>query len=175
MTDVTPELSHFTKQMTPKNIRNVLRRSYRAVSKRVREIAIASARQKVRASNPADFERGIRAHIYSKGGGFMITVKSRKAGKNGRGEKSMYAGRNYKKTKRRVPVQMWLEDGTEERSTRGKKRILRKRTKGKNRGKVKARGFLAEATPKMYQTATQDLYGEVENAVLKIANKNGIK
>ena len=173
-------------------MRNALKRSYRAEAKK----ALGIARRQLRASglqvqgNQGDWDKGIRSHIYSKGGGFMLTVKARRANSKGKGEKSMHQNRKgFKK-----PVLMWAEEGTQKRlskssnwryehsgswklwarhggATRPRKRKVR--TGGLNRGRMRAYGFLEKATPEMFQTVEADLGVEVDTAVEKVAKKCG--
>lgn len=186
------EWTQLAKELTPKQMRNALKRSYRAEAKK----ALAIARRQLRASglqvkgNQSDWDKGIRSHIYSKGGGFMLTVKARRASSKGKGEKSMHQNRKgFKK-----PILMWAEDGTQPRlakssnwryehtgswklwarhgaSMKPRKRKVRK--DGINRGRMRAYGFLDKATPEMFQTVETDLGVEVGTAVEKVAKKCG--
>ena len=86
------EWMQLAKELTPRQMRNALKRSYRAEAKK----ALGIARRHLHASgmqvkgSQADWDKGIRSHIYSKGGGFMLTVKARRANSKGKGEKSMH-------------------------------------------------------------------------------------
>ena len=186
------EWTQLAKELTPRQMRNALKRSYRAEAKK----ALGIARRHLHASgmqvkgSQADWDKGIRSHIYSKGGGFMLTVKARRANSKGKGEKSMHQNRKgFKK-----PVLMWAEEGTQRRlskssnwryehsgswklwarhgaSMKPKKRKVRK--DGINRGRMRAYGFLEKATPEMFQTVEADLGVEVGAAVEKVAKKCG--
>ena len=156
-----------SKQLEPKQIRNALKRAYRAEAKKAVDVArqsLASSRLKVK-GNTADWKKGIRSHIYSRGGGFMVTVKAR-AGKN---EKGMHVNRKGIKK----PVLMWAEEGTTWRKTRSRSKFFVRKRKGHNTGKMPAYGFLKRAEPMMYNTVEQDLFPEVEKAVRKVAAKAG--
>lgn len=186
------EWAQLAKELTPKQMRNALKRSYRAEAKK----ALSMARKQLRISglrvkgNKADWDKGIRSHIYSKGGGFMLTVKARKVNSKGKGEKSMHQNRKgFKK-----PVLMWAEDGTDRRTSKYsswryessgnwkhwarhgasyKPRKRRVGINGVNRGSMPAYGFLERATPEMFQTVETDLGVEVSAAVGKVAKKCG--
>lgn len=172
------ELKTTLKSLTPRQVRNALKRSYRVVGGRVREVAISSLRQsfpKIGGSR-VTFEKSLHLHIYSKGGGFLITMKPRQKGNRQRaGERGMHENRFYQRTKRKLPILQWLEDGTERRTTKGKK-IRKKgrkvvRGKGRNTGRVGAYHFLARAQPKMYQTAESLLGEELKKALEKTSSK----
>jgi hypothetical protein len=183
------EWNELAKELTPRQMRNALKRSYRAEAKK----ALGIARRYLGASgmqvqgNKSDWDKGIRSHIYSKGGGFMITVKAHRANLKGQGEKSMHQNRKgFKK-----PVLMWAEEGTKPRQRGGKKvrvkhGIYGTHRSGKTRywtetirkdgistGQMGAYGFLDRATPEMFQTVERDLGAEVGIAVEKVARKCG--
>ena len=183
------EWTQLAKELTPRQLRNSLKRAYRAEAKK----ALAIARRELGASsmqvqgNQADWDKGIRSHIYSKGGGFLITVKAHRANLKGQGEKSMHENRKgFKK-----PVLMWAEEGTKPRQRGGKKirikhGIYSTHRSGKTRywtetirkggistGQMKAYGFLEKATPEMFQAVESDLTVEVGAAVEKVAKKCG--
>ena len=173
-------------------MRNALKRSYRAEAKK----ALGIARKALHESglhvegNKADWDKGIRSHIYSKGGGFMLTVKARRANSKGKGEKSMHKNRKgFKK-----PVLMWAEEGTQKREAKSKgwhyehtgswklwarhgtsykPRKRKVRHGGLNRGQMGAYGFLEKATPEMFQVVEADLGIEVGTAVENVAKKCG--
>lgn len=186
------EWTQLAKELSPRQMRNALKRSYRTEAKK----ALAVARRKLHKSglhvegNKADWDKGIRSHIYSKGGGFMLTVKARRANHNGKGEKSMHQNRKgFKK-----PILMWAEEGTQKRQAKSKgwhyeqtgswklwarhgtaykPRKRKVRYGGLNRGQMGAYGFLEKATPEMYQVVEADLGVEVGAAVEKVAKKCG--
>ena len=182
-------------QLNARQIRNSLKRAYRKEAKK----AVAIARGSLRASglkvegNRADWERGVRSHIYSRGGGFLVTVKGRQASKRGK-EASMHANRYYAKTGRKLPILMWAEDGTRERyagpggwkyswsgngklaarhGDRYKPRRRKLRISGTSRGRLREYGFLKRAAPAMYRSVESGLFPEVEAAVRKTAAKCG--
>jgi hypothetical protein len=183
------DLAQLTREMNPKQLRNSLKRAYRAEAKKVLGIArksLHATRLQVKGSK-SDWDKGIRSHIYSRGGGFMITVKAHRANLKGQGEKSMHENRKgFKK-----PVLMWAEEGTKERQRGGKKIRIKhgiygthrsgktqywtetKRKDGIPTGRMGAYGFLERATPEMFQTVEHDLGTEVGVAVEKVAKKCG--
>lgn len=164
------------RQMDTRLIRNSLKRAFRAAAKKVQNIAVSKLHAtgiQVR-GNASDWDKGVRAHVYSRGGGFMITVKPRKANrKSGKGEKSMHENRYYSKTGRRLPILEWMEEGTGMRKTKSKTKFFIRRKKGHSTGRLRAYGFLDKATPEMFKTAETDLGTEVGIAVGKVAKKCG--
>ena len=183
------EWTQLAKELTPRQMRNALKRSYRAEAKK----ALGIARRHLHASgmqvkgSQADWDKGIRSHIYSKGGGFMLTVKARRANHSGKGEKSMHQNRKgFKK-----PVLMWAEEGTIARK-RGGKRVKADnahntakaqgriggawqyiRKGGIKTGRMKPYRFLERATPEMFQAVEAGLTPEVGRAVENVARKCG--
>lgn len=182
-------LATLAKELNPRQLRNALKRSYRSEAKKV----LGIARKHLRASrlqvkgNKSDWDKGIRSHIYSKGGGFLITVKARRANMKGQGEKSMHENRKgFKK-----PVLMWAEEGTNYRQRGGKKVRVKHGIYGSHRsGKTRywietirnngiptkrmpAYRFLEKAVPEMNSTVETDLGKEVGVAVEKTAKKCG--
>jgi len=182
------EWNELLKGFSQKQLRNTLKRSYRKVGQSARKVAVA----KLHASglsvkgNQSDWDKGIRLHIYSKGGGFLITVKER----HGKQEKSMHTNRKgFKK-----PILMWAEDGTEMRYAKptkwhyvwsgsyklasrhgGAYRPRKKRVAdaGLKRGQMPKKEFLQQAEPGMFRVVETDLGKELETATVKVAKKCG--
>jgi len=183
------DLATLAKELTPRQLRNALKRSYRAEAKKVLGIArrhLHASKLKVK-GNKSDWDKGIRSHIYSKGGGFLITVKAHRSNLKGEGEKSMHENRKgFKK-----PILMWAEEGTNYRQRGGKKVRVKHGIYGTHRsGKTRywtetirkngiptkrmpAYRFLDKATPEMNSTVETDLGKEVGVAVEKVAKKCG--
>lgn len=183
------DLATLAKELTPRQLRNALKRSYRAEAKKVLGIArrhLHASKLKVK-GNKSDWDKGIRSHIYSKGGGFLITVKAHRSNLKGEGEKSMHENRKgFKK-----PILMWAEEGTNYRQRGGKKVRVKHGIYGTHRsGKTRywtetirkngiptkrmpAYRFLDKATPEMNSTVEADLGKEVGVAVDKVAKKCG--
>ena len=183
------DLATLAKELTPRQLRNALKRSYRAEAKKVLGIArrhLHASKLKVK-GNKSDWDKGIRSHIYSRGGGFLITVKAHRSNLKGEGEKSMHENRKgFKK-----PILMWAEEGTNYRQRGGKKVRVKHGIYGTHRsGKTRywtetirkngiptkrmpAYRFLDKATPEMNSTVETDLGKEVGVAVDKVAKKCG--
>ena len=163
------EWTDLLREMSPRQIRNAVKRAYRAVSKEAVKIAQRSLAASGLQSHGADLKKGIRPYVYSRGGGFLVTVKARAANRQGKGETGMHANRfGFKK-----PVLMWAEEGTKQRRTKTKTKWFTRSRKGHPTGSMPAYGFLAKAQPEMFSVVERGLTPEVEKAVDKIAKKCG--
>ena len=192
-TQYTGDWMQLVRELSPKQMRNALKRSYRSETKTVVGIAQRYLRQTgmtVRGDR-SDWEKGIRGHIYSRGGGFLVTVKAHRASlkqmSQGHPGLSMHKNRRgwYK------PVLMWAEEGTQPRK-RGGKRVKADnahntakaqgriggawqyiRKGGIKTGRMKPYRFLERATPEMFQAVEAGLTPEVGRAVENVARKCG--
>lgn len=161
------EWKELSKVLTQRQLKNALKCAYRAEAKKAVEIAqqsLASSPLNVK-GNTADWKKGIRSHIYSKGGGFLVTVKAR----GGKKAKGMHTNRKGI-TK---PVLMWAEEGTAWRKTRSQSKFFVRKRKGHYTGKMRAYGFLKRAEERMYREVEAGLLPEVQRAVVKVAAKAG--
>lgn len=165
------EWTELARRLSPRPLRNALKRAYRAEAKK----AVSIARNKLSASgmqvqgSRSDWVKGVRSHIYSRGGGFLVTVKP-----NRTGDKSMHLNRYGQKK----PVLMWAEEGTMPRRTKSNggrhSRMFTRRRRGSHyTGRMPAYGFLDKAAPEMYREVERGLAGEIEKAVAKAAAKCG--
>ena len=160
-----------TKQFTAKQLRSSVRKGYRRAS----NAALQIARTALKSSglhvegNTRGWERGIRNLVYSKGGGFMSTVKGRN-----RGNKSMHTNRRGKMK----PILMWAEDGTKPRKRKlrggGVFQWGRPSSRSGNSGSMRAYHFMQQSEAAMYRTVEENLFPEVEKAVYKAAQKAGL-
>lgn len=204
---VEKDLAQLTREMNPKQLRNSLKRAYRAEAKKVlgiarRALAGSSLRTpgitwKPTKKHPAhegdiaDWDKGIRSHIYSRGGGFLITVKAHRASKKQMAEGDPGKGMHRNRRGFFKPVLMWAEEGTNYRQRGGKKVRIKHGIYGSHRsGKTRywteairkdgiptkrmpSYRFLEKATPEMNRTVETDLGKEVNVAVEKVAKKCG--
>jgi len=156
------------KNMSTKQLRKSLKKAYGRIANDGRKIGVLSLRSagyQVR-GNKSDFERSIRAFTYSKGGGFMLTVKPDRANK-----KSMHTTRAGVKK----PVLMWLEDGTVERQTRKQTRRTTRKLRSQHRtGRITGSHFLGKVEDKVAKNTEDKLLPEVEKAVYDVAKKEGL-
>ena len=185
------EWKELYKEFDARKMKNTLKRAYRKVGGEARKIAVAQlGRSGLNVlGNKSDWNKGIRLHIYSKGGGFMLTVKERHS-KNSANEKSMHKNRRgFKK-----PILMWAEDGTDERfakatkfryewsgsdklfarhGTQYKRRKKKIPLNGLKRGRMPEYGFLEKSEGEMFRLVERNLGHEVETATYNIAKKAG--
>ena len=165
------EWTELLRQMNTREIRKLLKQAYRREAKELRRMAVGSLGSSGMSvtGNSSDWDKGIRSYVYSRGGGFLVTVKPRKAGRNGKGEKGMHVNR-YGKAK---PVLLWAEDGTKARRTRGSRSGLFGRKKGHSTGTMPGFHFLARVEPQMKEHVEENLAKEVESATYRVAKKCG--
>jgi hypothetical protein len=189
--EITKPLDQLMKELTPRELRKGLKAGYRQTAKKARKVALrylhASSLQVK--GNKGDLDKGLRAYIYSKGGGFLLTVNARRATKSGKGEKGMHENRYGKKK----PVLMWAEDGTQKRQRGGRtftvrgnliygsqrsERLryykIRKRVDGVNTGAMPAYSFLDKATPEVTKVVEAELSTQIKESVEKVARKSGL-
>ena len=164
------EWTELARQLDAKKLKGALRSAYRVEAGKALKIARKAVSQsglQVQ-GNPSDLNKGVRPYIYSRGGGFMVTVKPQRGKK---ADKSMHRNR-YGKLK---PVLMWAEDGTKDRrigrptkSKPGKssfgKRLRRYIRGGHSTGRMKRYAFLA-------RTEAQE-EGRIENNLFDTFQKN---
>ncbi len=115
--------------------------------------------------NPA-LEKGVKSFVYRKTPGFRVTVGSRYANKNGKGERGMHTNRQGLKK----PVLIWAEAGTKSRDTKSKSR---NKKKGHVTGSMPAMGFMDKAKAQMTDRITEDLHKAIEESVMKAVKKYG--
>jgi len=162
--------------LEPAQFRDVLRKSYDGVAQKVRQIPLAKLRSssvKVQ-GNKADWEAGLRSHVYSKGGGFLFTVRGRAGSRgSGAGELSMHQNRFYGKTGRKLPVLQWLEYGAGIRNgvrkTRGNGKGLRR---PHETGSIRPYHFLTDSEPQMVQMVEQQLAAELGKVLANVSKDN---
>ena len=109
------------RQLNPAGIRQSVRSDFPSVSEMARQIALGKLRSSgvdVKGDR-SDWESSLRVHLYSGGGGFMLTTAGRPAGRNGEGEKGMHRNRFWGKRGRKLPVLHFQEAGTKARKMRG--------------------------------------------------------
>lgn len=152
-----------------RDLKASLKGAYRKTGNEILTIA----RQRLMSSGIAHaskLKKGIRLRVYSRGGGFMITVKPH--GKQG------YHVNRFGLEK---PVVMWAEEGTKERMLRNfpsdGKRVVRidgkYRTVGAFTGKMPAYHFLDGVYEQGVQILNRDIPSNLEDSVMKKAGRLG--
>lgn len=157
-------------ELEPKRRLQAIKGGFRREANKVRKTAINNLRNSVRSNK--DLEKGVRAIVFKRKAGFRVTVGTKKAGKNGKGEAGFHTNRQGLKK----PVLIWVEDGTQERKTKGNggKRAARRRS-AHCTGRMRRYGFMTQTLNDVRDTVTADIHDMVTDNVLKIAQKYGCK
>ena len=156
----------------PKRRLQAVKGGFRKEANRVRKTAINNLRSSIRTDK--DLEKGVRAIVFKRKAGFRVTVGTKKAGKNGKGEAGFHTNRQGLKK----PILIWAEDGTEERKTKPKQGTRRRaaRLRASHRtGRMKRYGFMAQTLSSVRDTVTANIHEMVTENVQKVAKKYGCK
>lgn len=154
--------------MNARDIKRTLKAAYRRIGKQIADIA----RQDLASSglrHGGKMKKNIRVRVYSRGGGFMITVKPH--GKQGYYKRSQDGAEK--------PVVMWASEGTKDRYARHGKGIFpigngQYRTmKGNSTGQMSAYPFLRRAESQSKGIIEQGIVPEIEKAVEERLRKLG--
>lgn len=162
-------LQHMFEALQPKQRLKALRGAFRREANKFRRKAIKNLRSSIRSDR--DLERGVRTIVFKRAAGFRVTVGTKKANRNGKGEQGMHLNRQGLKK----PVLIWAEEGTESRYTKSKTRIFRRKRKGHSTGRMKRYGFMAKTRDEISGSITESLHNEVINSIKKEAKKYGCK
>ncbi len=158
--------------LEPKRRLQAVKGGFRKEANRVRKTAINNLRSSIRTDK--DLEKGVRAIVFKRKAGFRVTVGTKKAGKNGKGEAGFHTNRQGLKK----PVLIWAEDGTQERRTKPKQGTRRRaaRLRASHRtGRMKRYGFMAQTLSSVRDTVTANIHEMVTENVQKVAKKYGCK
>lgn len=147
------EWSDLLRAMNARDVKASLKAAYRKEAGKVAQLA----RERLAGSglrNAGRMKRNVRVRVYSRGGGFMVTVKPH--GKSG------YYTNSAGKQK---PVAMWAEEGTKPRS--------RRTWTGGFTGAMPAYHFMRDTEDAAGTMVEKDLNSAVEQAVEARAAKLG--
>ena len=163
-------LQRLIADLEPKRRTQALKGGFRREANLVRKKAVGNLRGELRTDK--DLEKGIRAIVFKQKAGFRVTIGTKKAGKNGKGEAGMHTNRQGLKK----PVLIWAEEGTKQRKTKdgGGKRAARYRA-AHNTGAMPRYGFMAKTRNEVRETITEDMHKMVTENIKKIAAKYGCK
>ena len=159
-------------EMEPKRRLQALRGGFRREANQVRKTAINNLGSSIRSNK--DLEKGVRDVVYKRSAGFRVTIGTKRAGKNGKGEAGFHTNRQGLKK----PVLIWAEAGTQERQTKPKQGTRRRagRMREQHRtGRMKRYGFMEQTLNSVRDTVTADIHNLVLDNVEKIAKKYGCK
>ena len=157
-------------ELEPKRRLQAIKGGFRKEANQVRKTAINNLRSSIQSNK--DLEKGVRAILFKRKAGFRVTVGTKRAGKNGKGEAGFHTNRQGLKK----PVLIWAEEGTKERQTKPKKGTRRRaaRLRASHRtGRMKRYGFMAQTLTSVRDTVTTNIHEMVAENVQKIAEKYG--
>ena len=159
-------------ELEPKRRLQAIKGGFRREANQVRKTAINNLRSSIQSNK--DLEKGVRAIVFKRKAGFRVTVGTKRAGKNGKGEAGFHTNRQGLKK----PVLIWAEEGTKERQTKPKKGTRRRaaRLRASHRtGRMKRYGFVAQTLTSVRDTVTTNIHEMVAENVQKVAEKYGCK
>lgn len=84
-------------ELEPKRRLQAIKGGFRREANKVRKTAINNLRNSVRSNK--DLEKGVRAIVFKRKAGFRVTVGTKKAGKNGKGEAGFHTNRQGLKSR----------------------------------------------------------------------------
>ena len=153
-------------RLEPEQVRLYLKKSYDNTASRVRQIALGALHGiniNVQGDR-TDWDASLRSHIYSGGGGFLLTVRGRQGARgSGAGELGMHKNRFFGKTKRKLPILQWIEHGTKERKTKGFKR------KSHSTGTINGQHFLRRMEPSLVQFVEHEAIKDINHVLADVA------
>lgn len=159
-------------ELEPKRRLQAIKGGFRREANQVRKTAINNLRSSIQSNK--DLEKGVRAIVFKRKAGFRVTVGTKRAGKNGKGEAGFHTNRQGLKK----PVLIWAEEGTAERKTKPKQGTRRRaaRLRASHRtGRMKRYGFIAQTLSSVRDTVTADIHKMVTENVEQVAKKYGCK
>lgn len=159
-------------ELEPKRRLQAIKGGFRREANQVRKTAINNLRSSIQSNK--DLEKGVRAIVFKRKAGFRVTVGTKRAGKNGKGEAGFHTNRQGLKK----PVLIWAEEGTAERKTKPKQGTRRRaaRLRASHRtGRMKRYGFMAQTLTSVRDTVTNNIHEMVAENVQKVAEKYGCK
>lgn len=157
-------------ELEPKRRLQAIKGGFRREANQVRKTAINNLRSSLHSNK--DLEKGVRTIVFKRKAGFRVTVGTKRAGKNGKGEAGFHTNRQGLKK----PVLIWAEDGTQERKTKGNggKRAMRLRSAHRT-GRMKRYGFMTQTLNGVRDTVTNNIRDMVMENVEQVAKKYGCK
>ena len=159
-------------ELEPKRRLQAIKGGFRREANQVRKTAINNLRSSIQSNK--DLEKGVRAIVFKRKAGFRVTVGTKRAGKNGKGEAGFHTNRQGLKK----PVLIWAEEGTKERQTKPKQGTRRRaaRLRASHRtGRMKRYGFMAQTLTSVRDTVTTNIHEMVAENIQKVAKKYGCK
>lgn len=159
-------------ELEPKRRLQAIKGGFRREANQVRKTAINNLRSSIQSNK--DLEKGVRAIVFKRKAGFRVTVGTKRAGKNGKGEAGFHTNRQGLKK----PVLIWAEEGTKDRKTKPKQGTRRRAARlraSHSTGRMKRYGFMAQTLQSVRDTVTTNIHEMVADNVQKVAEKYGCK
>lgn len=159
--------------LEPKRRLQAIKGGFKRVANQVRKTAINNLRSSGLRTDK-DLERGVRAIVFKRAAGFRVTIGTKKAGKNGKGEAGFHTNRQGLKK----PVLIWAEEGTEQRRTKPKQGTRRRAARQRaahSTGRMRRYGFMAQTLSGVRGTVTDDVHNMVIDNIHRVAKKYGCK
>lgn len=160
-------------EMEPKRRLQAIKGGFRKAANKVRKTAINNLRSSgIRTDR--DLERGIRAIVFKRTAGFRVTIGTKKAGRNGKGEAGFHKNRQGLSK----PILIWAEEGTQQRRTKAKQgsrlRADRKRS-AHSTGRMRRYGFMAQTLSSTRETVAAEIHDLVTENIETVAKKYGCR
>lgn len=155
--------------MDPKQRMKALKGAFRKEANRVRKAAVNNVRASIRSDR--DLEKGVRALVFKRKAGFRVTVGTKNANKNGKGESGFHTNRRGLKK----PILMWADIGTAQRRTKSATRIWTRSRKGHSTGRMKRYAIIAKTQNQVSDSVTDSLHKEVVDSIIRVSKKYGCK
>lgn len=159
-------------ELEPKRRLQAIKGGFRKEANQVRKTAINNLRSSIQSNK--DLEKGVRAILFKRKAGFRVTIGTKRAGKNGKGEAGFHTNRQGLKK----PILIWAEEGTEERKIKPKQGTRRRaaRLRASHRtGRMKRYGFMAQTLNSVRDTVTDNIHKMVTENIEQVAKKYGCK
>ncbi len=162
-------------EMDPKRRVQALKGGFRREASRVRKVAVNNLRGSGLRTD-RNLESGVRYKVFKRTAGFKVTIGTKKAGKNGKGEAGFHTNRRGLKK----PILIWAELGTEERRTKSNggrhtRLFTRRLRRGHRTGRMKRYGFMRQTLEDVRDTVTANAHNEIIRSVERTAKKYGCK
>lgn len=155
-------------ELSEKNRKKSLRQAFRKAASYVRKTAVRNLKGSGLRTD-RDLTKGIRPIVYKEKLGFRVTIGTKRANKNGKGEAGFHTNRRGLKK----PVLIWGEEGTTDRYT--KTRAFYKKKKGHFTGKMESYGFMRKTKDEVKDEVTNQLHDSIVEKITKTARKYGCK
>ncbi len=158
--------------LEPKRRVQALKGGFRKESNKVRKTAVNNLRSSLHSNK--DLEKGVRAIVFKRKAGFRVTVGTKRANKDGKGEAGYHTNRQGLKK----PILIWAEMGTAERKTKPKKGTRRRAARlrsSHSTGRMRRYGYMEQTLNDVRGKVTADIHEMVTDNVIRVAKKYGCK